>query len=204
MKNIMDMPMTLEEAERILQFAKRIYPLLNGVHIEYGDTFAYYPNEFKITIPKEFNDEKAGYKILKYVNEEFNADFEYNIKGIYLNALLHECGHHMDFEGKIFTQQIDEYMMADNYNRHIYEEIIQDFNSRAREFVEQLEEYESLDVVDRDIEFELEQNKIQLEFEDDELDELYRTIPTEYAADKFSARFFMTYLRPYKRCNYNL
>ena len=204
MKNIMDMPMTLEEAERILQFAKRIYPLLNGVHIEYGDTFAYYPNEFKITIPKEFNDEKAGYKILKYVNEEFNADFEYNIKGIYLNALLHECGHHMDFEGKIFTQQIDEYMMADNYNRHIYEEIIQDFNSRAREFVEQLDEYEASDERDEEIEFALETKRIQLEFEDDELDELYRTIPTEYAADEFSARFFMTYLRPYKKCNYSL
>ena len=35
MKNIMDMPMTLEEAEKILQFAKRIYPLLNGIRIEY-------------------------------------------------------------------------------------------------------------------------------------------------------------------------
>ena len=204
MKNIMDMPMTLEEAERILQFAKRIYPLLNGVHIEYGDTFAYYPNEFKITIPKEFNDEKAGYKILKYVNEEFNADFEYNIKGIYLNALLHECGHHMDFEGKIFTQQIDEYMMCDNYNRHIYEEIIHEFNDKARDYVEQLEEYEASDERDEEIEFVLEAKRIQLEFEDEELDELYRTIPTEYAADEFSARFFMTYLRPYKKCNYSL
>lgn len=195
---------TLSEAERILQFAKRIYPLLNGVYVEYGDTFAYYPNEFKITIPLEFDDEQTGMKILKHVNEKFGATFEYNLREMSIQALLHECGHHMDFEGKIFTQQIDEYMMADNYNRHIYEEIIQDFNSRAREFVERLEEYESLDVVDRDIEFELEQNKIQLEFEDDELDALYRMIPTEYAADEFSARFFMTYLRPYKKCNYSL
>lgn len=204
MKNIMDMPMTLEEAERILQFAKRIYPLLNGVYVEYGDTFAYYPNEFKITIPIEFNDEEAGYKILKYVNEEFNADFEYNIKGIYLNALLHECGHHMDFEGKIFTQQIDEYMMCDNYNRHMYEEIIHEFNDKARAYVEELEEYEASDERDEEIEFVLETKRIQLEFEDEELDNLYRTIPTEYAADEFSARFFMTYLRPYKRCNYSL
>ena len=194
----------LLEAERILQFAKRIYPLLNGVYVEYGDTFAYYPNEFKITIPEEFDDEQAGMKILEHVNEEFGATFEYNLREMSIQALLHECGHHMDFEGKIFTQQIDEYMMADNYNRHIYEEIIQDFNSRAREFVERLEEYESLDVVDRDIEFELEQNKIQLEFEDDELDALYRMIPTEHAADEFSARFFMTYLKPYRKCNYSL
>ena len=195
---------TLPEAERILQFAKRICPLLNGVYVEYGDTFAYYPNEFKITIPEEFDDEQTGMKILEHVNKEFNAEFEYNLREMSIQALLHECGHHMDFEGKIFTQQIDEYMMADNYNRHIYEEIIQDFNSRAREFVERLEEYESLDVVDRDIEFELEQNKIQLEFEDDELDALYRMIPTEHAADEFSARFFMTYLKPYRKCNYSL
>lgn len=194
----------LEEAKRILQFAKRIYPLLNGVYVEYGDSFAYYPNEFKITIPEEFNDEQVGMKILKHVNEEFGATFEYNLREMSIQALLHECGHHMDFEGKIFTQQIDEYMMYDNYNRHMYEEVIQDFNNRAREFVEQLDEYEASDERDEEIEFALETKRIQLEFEDDELDELYRTIPTEYAADEFSARFFMTYLRPYKKCNYSL
>lgn len=194
----------LEEAERILQFAKRIYPLLNGVYVEYGDTFAYYPNEFKITIPEEFNEEHVGMKILKHVNEEFGATFEYNLREMSIQALLHECGHHMDFEGKIFTQQIDEYMMCDNYNRHMYEEIIHEFNDKARAYVEQLEEYEASDERDEEIEFVLETKRIQLEFEDEELDELYRTIPTEYAADEFSARFFMTYLRPYKRCNYSL
>lgn len=195
---------TLPEAERILQFAKRIYPLLNGVYVEYGDVFAYYPNEFKITIPEKFDDERAGMKILKHINEEFGATFEYNLREMSIQALLHECGHHMDFEGKVFTQQIDEYMMYDNYNRHIYEEVIHDFNDRARIFVERLEKYESSDERDEEIEFALEKERIQLEFEDDELDDLYRTIPTEYAADEFSARFFMTYLRPYKACNYNL
>ena len=195
---------TLPEAERILQFAKRIYPLLNGVYVEYGDSFAYYPNEFKITIPEEFNDEQVGMKILKHVNEEFGATFEYNLREMSIQALLHECGHHMDFEGKIFTQQIDEYMMADNYNRHIYEEVICEFNDKARDYVEQLEEYETSDKCDEEIEFALEEKRIQLEFEDEELDSLYRTIPTEYAADEFSARFFMTYLRPYKKCNYSL
>lgn len=195
---------TLREAERILQFAKRIYPLLNGVFVEYGDAFAYYPNEFKITIPEEFNEEHTGMKILKHVNEEFGATFEYNLREMSIQALLHECGHHMDFEGKVFTQQIDEYMMYDNYNRHLYEEVIHEFNDRARAYVEQLEEYESSDERDEEMEFALEEKRIQLEFEDNELDELYRTIPTEYAADEFSARFFMTYLRPYKACNYNL
>ena len=195
---------TLPEAERILQFAKRIYPLLNGLYVEYGNEFAYYPNEFKITIPEEFNDERVGMKILKHVNEEFGATFEYNLREMSIQALLHECGHHMDFEGKIFTQQIDEYMMCDNYNRHLYEEVIHEFNDKARAYVEQLEEYEASDERDEEIEFVLETKRIQLEFEDNELDELYRTIPTEYAADEFSARFFMTYLRPYKACNYNL
>ena len=195
---------TLPEAERILQFAKRIYPLLNGVYVEYGDSFAYYPNEFKITIPEEFNEEQTGMKILKHVNEEFGATFEYNLREMSIQALLHECGHHMDFEGKIFTKQIEEYMMYDDYSRCMFEEAVHEFNDRARTYVEQLEKYESLDVVDRDIEFELEEKRIQLEFEDDELDTLYRTIPTEYAADKFSARFFMTYLRPYRKCNYNV
>ena len=195
---------TLPEAERILQFAKRIYPLLNGVYVEYGDTFAYYPNQFKITIPEEFNDEHTGMKILKHVNEEFGATFEYNLREMSIQALLHECGHHIDFEGKVFTQQIDEYMMYDNYNRDIYEEVILEFNDKARAYVEQLEEYEASDERDEEIEFALEEKRIQLEFEDNELDELYRTIPTEHAADEFSARFFMTYLRPYKRCNYNL
>ena len=194
----------LLEAERILQFAKRIYPLLNGVYVEYGDTFAYYPNEFKITIPEEFDDEQTGMKILKHVNEEFGATFEYNLREMSIQALLHECGHHMDFEGKIFTKQIEEYMMYDDYNRCMFEEAVHEFNDKARTYVEQLEKYESLDVVDRDIEFELEEKRIQLEFEDYELDTLYRTIPTEYAADKFSARFFMTYLRPYRKCNYNV
>ena len=143
-------------------------------------------------------------KILKHVNEEFGATFEYNLREMSIQALLHECGHHMDFEGKIFTQRINEYMMNDNYNRHIYEEVIQDFNSRAREFVEQLDEYEASDERDEEIEFALETKRIQLEFEDEELDSLYRTIPTEYAADEFSARFFMTYLRAYKKCNYSL
>ena len=149
----------LLEAERILQFVKRIYPLLNGVYVEYGDTFAYYPNEFKITIPEEFDDEQTGMKILKHVNEEFGATFEYNLREMSIQALLHECGHHMDFEGKIFTKQIEEYMMYDDYSRCMFEEAVHEFNDRARTYVEQLEKYESLDVVNRDIEFELEEKR---------------------------------------------
>lgn len=195
---------TLPEAERILQFAKRIYPLLNGVYVEYGDTFAYYPNEFKIIIPEEFNDIEQGMNILKHVNKEFNATFEYNLREMSIQALCHEMGHHMDFEGKFMTNRLEDYLLADNKNRQIYDNICSSFGNKVRDYFDRLEEYEAYEVVDRDIEFELEQKRIELQFEDNEIDKLYRMIPTEYAADEFSARFFMTYLRSYKKCNYNL
>lgn len=195
---------TLPEAERILQFAKRIYPLLNGLYVEYGDTFAYYPNEFKITIPEEFNDIEQGMNILEHVNKEFNATFEYNLREMSIQALCHEMGHHMDFEGKFMTNRLEDYLLADNKNRQMYDNICNSFGNKVRDYFDRLEEYEAYEVVDRDIEFELEQKRIELQFEDNEIDKLYRMIPTEYAADEFSARFFMTYLRSYKKCNYSL
>ena len=195
---------SLEEARSILNFAKRVRPLLNGLTVEYGDAFAYYPNEFKITIPEEFEDVEVGMNILEHVNEEFDAGFEYNLREMSIQALLHECGHHLDFEGKIMTNQIEGYMEADCINRDIYEDINKQFSDKVNDYFERLEQYETLDVVDRDIEFELEQKRIELAQEDYEIGMLYRMIPTEYAADEFSARFFMTYLRPYKACNYNL
>ena len=195
---------SLEEARKILRFAKRIYPLLNGLEVEYGDVFAYFPNEFKITIPKEFEDVDAGMNILKHVNEEFGAEFNFNLREMSVQALLHECGHHLDFEGKIMTNQIEGYMEADCINRRFFDNINKQFSDKVNDYLEKLEQYEVSEAVDRDMEFELEQNRIELQQEDYEIDMLYRMIPTEYAADKFSAHFFMTYLRGYRKCNYNL
>jgi hypothetical protein len=194
----------LEEARNILNFAKRVRPLLNGLTVEYGDVFAYYPSELKITIPEEFDDVEVGMNILEHVNEEFGAEFKYNLREMSIQALLHECGHHLDFEGKIMTNQIEGYMEADCINRGIYEDINKQFSNKVNAYLERLEQYEALDVVDRDIEFELEQNRIELAQEDYEIDMLYRMIPTEYAADEFSARFFMTYLRGYRACNFDI
>ena len=194
----------LEEARAILQFAKRIKPALNGLEIEYGDVFAYYPKDFVITIPKEFNEIEIGMNILEHVNEEFGAEFEFNLREMSIQALLHECGHHLDFEGKIMTSRMDEYMEADHINRMIYENITREFSNKIDEYYERLESYEALDETDEEIELQLELNRIELMQEDYEIDMLYRMIPTEYAADEFSARFFMTYLRPYKKCNYNV
>lgn len=194
----------LEEARNILNFAKRVRPLLNGLTVEYGDVFAYYPNEFKITIPEEFKDVEVGMNILEHVNEEFGAEFEYNLREMSIQALLHECGHHLDFEGKIMTNQIEGYLEADCINRGIYEDINKQFSNKVDDYLERLEQYEALDVVDRDIEFELEKNRMELAQEDYEIDMLYRMIPTEYAADEFSARFFMTYLRGYRACNFDI
>jgi hypothetical protein len=142
--------------------------------------------------------------ILEHVNEEFGAEFKYNLREMSIQALLHECGHHLDFEGKIMTNQIEGYMKADCINRGIYEDINKQFSNKVNAYLERLEQYEALDVVDRDIEFELEQNRIELAQEDYEIDMLYRMIPTEYAADEFSARFFMTYLRGYRACNFDI
>lgn len=194
----------LEEARNILNFAKRVRPLLNGLTVEYGDMFAYYPNELKITIPKEFQREEVGMSILEHVNKEFGAEFEFNLREMSIQALLHECGHHLDYEGKIMTNQIEEYIEIDCINREIYENINEQFDNKVNDYLEKLEQYEALDVVDRDVEFELEQKRIELVQEDYEIDMLYRMIPTEYAADEFSAKFFMTYLRGYRACNFDI
>ena len=195
---------TLEEARNILKFAKRIYRVLDGVTVEYGEVFSYYPNQLLIEIPKEFPDIDTGMSILKYVNEEFNAEFEYNLRDLSIQAFCHEMGHHIDFEGKYMTQRIEEYMMADHYNRGLYSDICNEFAMKARAFTVILEQYEAEDEVDEELELVLEENRIALVYEDQELDMLYRMIPTEYAADEFSARFFMTYLRGYRQCNYNV
>jgi hypothetical protein len=196
----------LEEARNILKFAKRIYRALDGVTVEYGDSFAYYPAKLVIEIPKEISeeDEQAMLEILQYTNKEFNADFELNLRESSIHAFCHEMGHHMDFEGKIMTERIEDYVMADRYNRGLYDIYCEEFKERLNEYHEDLNEYESSDEVDEEIEFILEQKRIDLVYEDKELDYIYRQIPTEYAADEFSARFFMTYLRAYKRCNYEL
>lgn len=194
----------LNEARNIVKFAKRIYPLLNGVTVEYGDVFAYYPNEFRITIPEQLDEKdiSACTLILEHVNREFGAEFEINLREMSIHALLHEIGHHLDLEGKIFTQCIDEYLMADNYNRSLFDDACNDFKTRVDDFLEEVDNYEVSDEEDEELEFTLEQKQILLEKEDEALDILYRLIPTEYAADEFGARFFMTYLRGYKRCNY--
>ena len=194
----------LDEARNILQYAKRIYPLLNSVEVLYGDTFAYYPNDLVITIPEYFEDEEQGMRILKHVNKEFNATFEYNLREMSIQALLHECGHHMDFEGKIMTNQIEDYLEADDYNRKLFRDVSKEFSNKVDDFFDELEKYNAMEEQNEEIEFALEEKQLELEKEDEAIDTLYRLIPTEYAADEFSARFFMTYLRGYRGCDYNV
>ena len=195
---------SLEEARNILKFAKRIYRALDGVTVEYGDTFAYYPNELVITIPEEFPEEEQGMRILEHVNKEFNATFEYNLREMSIQALCHEMGHHMDFEGKYMTCKLDDYLEADDYNRQLFQEACAAFSNKVNDYFAELEEYQAMEEVDEELEFILERKEIELKKEDEAIDTLYRLIPTEYAADEFSERFFMTYLRGYKKCNYNV
>ena len=199
-------PINIEEARNILKFAKRIYRALDGVTVRYGRVFAYYPNELVIEIPRRISeeDQETMIEILKYSNEEFNTDFEYNIRESSIHAFCHEIGHHMDFEGKYMTNSLEEYLMADHYNRDLYDSFCNEFAMKAQAFATILDQYEAEDEVDEELELVFEQNRIELIYEDEELDLLYRAIPTEYAADEFSARFFMTYLRAYRQCNYEI
>ena len=199
-------PINLEEAKNILKFAKRIYKSLNGVTVEYGDSFAYYPNRLVIEIPKEisYEDELAMLEIVEYANAKFNADFELNIRECSLHAFCHEMGHHINFEGMAMTNRIEDYVMADSYNRYLYESYCEEFKERTLEYYDEIDEYESSGEFNEEIEFVLEQKRIDLIYEDKKLDYLYRQIPTEYAADEFSARFFMAYLKAYRKCNYEL
>ena len=199
-------PINIEVARNILKFAKRIYRALDGVTVEYGDSFAYYPNRLVIEIPETIpeEDQETMIEILKYSNEEFNTDFEYNIRESSIHAFCHEMGHHIDFEGKYMNNRLEEYLMADHYNRELYNGFCNEFSMKAQAFAMILDQYEAEDEVDEELELVLERNRLELIYEDEELDLLYRAIPTEYAADEFSARFFMTYLKAYRQCNYEV
>ena len=102
------------------------------------------------------------------------------------------------------TNQIYDYMEADDYNRKLFQYACDEFSNKVNDFYDKLDKYKMGSEDSDELEFELEMKQIELEKEDEALDILYRLIPTEYAADEFSARFFMTYLKPYRLCNYNI
>ena len=199
---------TLEEAQNILKFAKRIYTgRFDGVTIELSDEFAYYPNQLKITIAEEFADEaeeNTVLDILKHVNNEFNADFDINLRSVSIQALLHEMGHHIDFDGKMFTGQFDDYMEENCFCRAIFSDLSKEFSNRVDDYYERLLDLSIEEKEDEEIIFEMKEKEIELVEFEKFLDDSYRRIPAEYAADEFSARFFMTYLRGYKKCNYQV
>lgn len=198
---------TIEEADNLLRFVKRVYPgRFDGVEIYYGDDFAYYPEYLVITIPEYFEDFKKeiGMNILKHVNEEFNAEFEYNLRVMSIQAVLHECGHHIDFDSKFYLNTIDEYIEKDKVARDEHDNLTEKFNKKVKKFVEKLDEYELSGEEDEETEFLLEENRLELKDEESVIDKLYRMIPSEYTADEFSARFFMTYMRGYKKADYNV
>ena len=200
--------LSLEEANNILKFVKRIYTgRVDGVFIEEGDEFAYYPQELKITIARQFNedDEEAVLDILRHVNKEFGADFDINLRTVSVQALLHEMGHHIDFDGKIFTNRIDEYLEDNWYHRAMFNELSQEFSNRVDEFNDRLRDLDPFEIDNNEeLRFELAEKEVELREFNDYLDLAYRMIPSEYAADEFSARVYMSRLRPYKRNNYQV
>ena len=200
--------LNLEEANDILRFVKRIYTgRFDGVFIEEGDEFAYYPQELKITIARQFDEdeEEAVLNILRHVNKEFNADFDLDLRTVSVQALLHEMGHHIDFDGKILTNRIDEYLEDNWYCRTIFNELSTEFSNKVDAFNDRLRDLNPFDIDnDEELRFELAEKELELREFNDYLDTAYRMIPSEYAADEFSARIFMTYIKPYKKNNYQV
>ena len=197
---------TIEEAQDILNMAKRLYPgQLSGVYIEEDMDFALCRDLNlgirKITIPlltfddgeyyEEYNIEnfvEIGEKVINHINKEFGCNFEPNIKTMCIHAVCHEIGHTIDF----YTQ---EYLGNNNYeeycdkeyrayydNAHIYYQAVDDLN-------DYIEEY-GIDV-DHEVIKSMTDDIREIE---NRLDHAYRLLTPEKHADEFGAYFMNTYL----------
>lgn len=216
---------TYDEACEILKEAKRIYPQLSGIEVYTEDTFSYCRDEYGhyVTIPPQFNkDEIAdiGYKILSYINKEFDSNFALNLKTISINAFCHELGHCIDFANQKHNPDYEKdcddqyrafYDKAYNYRDTIddleYEIYclstgINDFEEDEEDVILDLEDLETA-CDDETIKFDYQANIESLQDEIDslmdELDNDYRQITSEYHADRFSAKFMNIYMRHIKQ-----
>ena len=200
-KNKMNEIVTLEEANDILAMAKRLYSgILDGIYIEYDDNgYAFcriYDDDGSlgarhIQIFETPNDEliEVGEKILKYVNEEFDANLAINLKTISIHALCHEIGHAIDFRMKEILQN-EDYEDEVNEEYNYFYNAVQGYYEEMDALAEYMYDNE-ITVADESVEKWMQ----DLDAYKDYLDYSYRQITTEYAADKFSCHFIKTHLR---------
>ena len=216
---------TYDEACEILKEAKRIYPQLSGIEIYTEDTFSYCRDEYGhyVTIPPQFNkDEIAdiGYKILSYINKEFDSNFALNLKTISINAFCHELGHCIDFANQKHNPDYEKdcddqyrafYDKAYNYRDtiddleyEIYCLIREEEDSHSYEDEEELEDLETAcddETKENGYDYQADIDYCQSKIDSlmDELDNDYRHITSEYHADEFSAEFMNIYMRHIKQ-----
>jgi hypothetical protein len=195
---------TLEEANEILAYAKRIYPgQLSGITIKEGRPFAFYHEPGKkwyITIPVYIDDmeefDKVSENIINHINKEFNSNIAHTMKAKSINALCHEIGHAVDRANSL---------VCNPYYDDILDEQYDDFYSYANKMYNYLYEIEPdiwMEEGDFDTEEEWQEHQkycdeYNKEYQEtmEELDHEYRLIPAEYTADKFSVDFMNTHLR---------
>lgn len=217
---------TYDEACEILKEAKRIYPQLSGIEVYTEDTFSYCRDEYGhyVTIPPQFNkDEIAdiGYKILSYINKEFDSNFALNLKTISINAFCHELGHCIDFANQKhnpdYEEDCDAQYRAFYEKAYDYRDTIDDLEyeiyclMREKEDSHNYEDEEDEDII-LDLETACDDETIKFDYQADidncqskidslmdELDNDYRQITSEYHADRFSAKFMNIYMRHIKQ-----
>lgn len=219
---------TYDEACEILKEAKRIYPQLNGIEVYTEDTFSYCRDEYGhyVTIPPQFNkDEIAdiGYKILSYINREFDSNFALNLKTISINAFCHELGHCIDFANQKhnpdYEEDCDDQYRAFYDKAYDYRDTISDLEYEIyclthdddwddEEDVEDVDIILDLEVLETacddeqkkfDYQAQIEKYQNKIDSLVDELDNDYRQITSEYHADRFSAKFMNIYMRHIKQ-----
>jgi hypothetical protein len=197
----MEEVITMEEAYDILNMAKRLYPgFLDGVFIDYGESFAYYHDkdeniqciELVDVNDYDFSETElrtSSEKILTYINSEFDTNFAMNLKTMTIHAICHEIGHAIDFAKNDFLQ---------NYNyekgiRHEYDFFYSQANAFRKEILE-LDKYMREHDIEENKDF-IDNWKKNIDKMENELDYDYRQITSEYEADKFAAYFMKTHLR---------
>ncbi len=185
---------TVEEAERILEIVKRVYPgVFDGLTIEYGDYYCYNHRTHRIWLEKDMciADEMQCQYIIDHINREYGMNLGYNKRTMSIQAFLHELGHCADLmyhkaQGRyeMYIEQEEEERMIFDTKKYAY------FNMRRErdELLEEMHFNPDLTKEERDeIMYEAEEIREEMERVEAMLDREYRMIITEQAADKFSA-----------------
>ena len=185
---------TVEEAERILEIVKRVYPgVFDGLKIEYGDYYCYNNRAHRIWLEKDMSiaDEMQCQYIIEHINKTYGLNLGYDKRTISMQAFLHELGHCADLayrkaQGryKMYIEQEEDERMIFDTKKYAYYRMCQE----REELIEEMHFNPDLSDEERnELMYEAEEIREEMNKVEAELDKEYRMIITEKAADKFSA-----------------